>query len=231
MLKELFNRKRYLYPELKPKSRFIKTLETHVLPEMEKEGFKLLKSGPSLKKKVDSFEWIVDFNASKWNSGNIVCIYNPYYTVKNVSYRKFLKDNPSLVHTYGEPGHVGTTYGKQHWDKNIFSLDDKKAYFLEDNDFAKYDNYELVDQMLKNIREVGMPYFQMMSQFVGIKKFHIPLELRADAPKLFDLSYVLDKKEEAKNILDWYYSSNSDCADWVELEMQKRKEYWLQQRV
>jgi len=231
MLKKIFNRKKFLYSELAPKARFLKILELHVLPVLEKDGFNLLKSGPSLKKIEGSFEWIVDFNASKWNFGNEVCQYNPYFTVKNSDYRKFLKKNPDLVHGYGESGYVGTTSGIQHWNKNIFSLDNSEAYFLEDNDFVKYDNLELVDELIKNIKEVGLPYFEMMSDFDGIKNFHINQGLRKDAPKLIDLCYVLNRTEEVKSIFDWYESTKQNPPRALEDEMEKRKEYWLQHGI
>jgi len=231
IFKRLFKNTKYLYPDLPPKQRFLKILEVHVLPELANDGFRLLSSEPTFKKTQGSFEWYVDFKASRWNSANQVCQYNPYFTVKNSDYRKYLKQNPDLVHGHGSSGYIGTTAGKHHWDKSIFGTDGSLAYFLEDNDFSKHDNYELVKEMIKNIRLVGIPYFKMMSDFDSIRHFHISLDLRSDAPKLIDLCYVLDRKTDIKSIIDWYYASNENCSEDLEKEMLTRKNNWLQQSI
>ena len=196
MFKDLFNKKVFLYKDLSPRDRFLKILELNILPKLEIDHFKLLKSGPSLIRTEDSFEWIVEFKASKWNSGNVVCQYNPYFTVKNKDYRKYFKSHEYLIHGSGASGLVGTTSGIHHWDKTVFSTTGSEAYFLEDTDFAKYDNCKLVEEIISNIRQVGIPYFQMMSDFSSIKNFFISQGLRRDAPKLVDLCYVFNRKEE-----------------------------------
>jgi len=231
MFKDLFNKKVFLCKDLPPRDRFLKILELNILPKLESDHFKLLKSGPSLIRTEDSFEWIVEFKASKWNSGNVVCKYNPYFTVKNKDYRKYLKTHEDLIHGSGASGYVGTTSGIHHWEKSVFSTTGSEAYFLEDTDFAKYDNCKLVEQIVRNIRQVGIPYFQMMSDFDCIKNFSIWKSLRRDAPKLIDLCYVLKREEELQSIFDWYYDSNGNCPEDLEEHMKKRKINWLQQGV
>ena len=228
MFKDLFNKKVFLYKDLSPRDRFLKILELNILPKLESDHFKLLKSGPSLIRTERSFEWIVEFKASKWNSGNVVCQYNPYFTVKNKDYRKYLKSHEDLTHGSGAIGLIGITSGIHHWDKTVFSTTDSEAYFLEDTDFAKYDNCKLVEQIISNIRLVGIPYFQMMSDFSGIKNFSISQGLRRDAPTLIDLCYVLNREEDLKSIFDWYYESNQNCPEDLEEQMKKRKINWLQ---
>lgn len=218
---------RFLYPELPPKKRFLKILEEHILPGLQKDGFELLRSGPSLKKTEGSFEWFVNFQATKWNSGNIICRYNPYFTVKNSDYRKYLKANPKLARGSGTEGYVGTTSGVQHWDKTTFSADGTRAYFLENNDFAKFDNYQLVDKTIKNIRTVGVRYFKMMSDLDSIKKFYMTNKQRKDAPMLIDLCYVLNRKSDIKSIFDWFDSIEKEVPDSLAKEMAIRRRKWL----
>lgn len=228
MLTNLFKTKTFLYPDLPPRQRFLNILEFHVLPELGKDGFKFLKSGPSLKRKEGRFEWIVEFQASKWNYKNEVCKYNPYFKVVNLDYKEYSKANKQNSY---ENGLVGSTAGIQHWDKNTFSANGSIAYFLEDNDFSKHDNYKLVQEMIQNIRVVGIPYFKMMSNFDSIKHFYIFYEQRVKAPSLIDLCYVLNRTDQLKPIFEWYYADNEGCADWLEDEMKVRKINWLQQAV
>ena len=212
-----------LYPNLSPTPRFLKILELHVLPQLEKDGFRLLKSGPSLKRVENGFEWLVEFDGRKFNSGDHICRFNPYFMVRNMAYRKFLKKNPELVRGWGTTGQVGSVSSIRHWDKSIFSADKSEAYFLEDNDFAKYDNQDLVDEMIKNIREVGVPYFRMMSNFDSIRSFYVKTEQRGKAPLLVDLCSIMNKEEHIESIFDWYYAANSQCADWLNKQMELRR--------
>ncbi len=225
---KIIRSKKFLFADLAPKMRVLKILELYVLPEFESDGFKLLKSGPSLKKEEGNFEWIVDFFASKWNSGNTVCLYNPHFTVRNKEYRKYLKTHEKLITGNGQ---ISSTYGKQHWEKKIFSTDDSEAYFLEDLDFAKYDNFELIENLVRNIREVGYPFFRMMSEFDSIRNFYVSKEQRIAAPRLIDLCYVLNRKEEINSIIDWYYKSNQNCPQFLEDRMQMRVDNWLKQNI
>ncbi|MES2726286.1 MAG: hypothetical protein V4643_04230 [Bacteroidota bacterium] len=225
MLRNLFETKNFLYPDLPPKQRFLKILETHVLPELEKDGFVFIKSGPSLKRKEGRFEWIVEFQASKWNHKNEVCKYNPYFKVTNLDYKEYSKANK--YDSY-KNGIVGTTAGIQHWNKSSFSTDGSTAYFIEDNDFSKHDNNKLVKEMIQNIRAVGIPYFKMMSDFNSIKQFYLNHEQRIYAPQLIDLCYALNRSDQLKSIFEWYYADNENCADWLEYEMKIRKNSWLQ---
>lgn len=215
-----------MYSDLPPKQRFIRILEELVLPELAKDGFKLLKSGPSLKKNEERFEWIVNFNASKWNSGNVVCQYNPYFTVRNIDYRKYLKQHQELVHGYGDTGQIGSTIGIHHWDMLIFQESNNESHLRNEYDFAKYDTCQLVKDLINTIRTVGFAFFKMMSDFDSIKQFHISKELRKDAPKLVDLCYVLDRKEELESIFGWYYTSNKNCPEHLEEQMHKRRNIW-----
>ncbi|MGB1315125.1 MAG: hypothetical protein ACPG4Y_03840 [Chitinophagales bacterium] len=212
---------KYLYPELSPKLRFTKILELHILPKLENQGFKLLKTGPSLKKVQNGFEFHIIFEGRKFNVENYICRFNPSFYVTNSSLRKYLKKNPSLL---GGSEIVGKTMGIQHWDKSIFSNNDSEAYFLEDNDFAKYDNEFLVKETIKNIIEVGNPFFEMMSNFETIKKFHFKNQNLVSAPMLIDLCYVLNLKNEIQPIFDWYYSLNDGCSELLEEKMKLRKD-------
>lgn len=219
---------KFLYPELSPKFRFLKILELHVLPELEKDGFKLLRSGPSLKRTENGFEWIVEFDGRKFNVENTICRFNPYFLVRNAKYRKYLKKNPKLVKGWGASGQIGNVSGIRHWDKSIFSTDDSEAYFLRDNDFAKHDNYQLVNDMINNIRDVGIPYFKMMSNFDSISNFYYKTQKLVKAPMLIDMCHILGKEDQLKSIFDWYYSLNEGCAEWLNEQMELRKEKWGQ---
>lgn len=221
----------YLYPELSPKPRFFNILTSHILPELEKDGFKLLKSGPSLKRVENGFEWLVEFDGRKYNVDNFICRFNPYFSVRNSHYRKYLKNHPVIKGTHGHLGNIGTTSGIRHWDKQLFSLGDSEAYFLEDNDFAKHDNLQLVEEMIQNIRTVGVPYFEMMSDFDGIRHFYGQTKQLVYAPMMVDMCYVLKREEELPSLFDWYYSLNENCAEWVNQEMAVRKDFWQQQNL
>lgn len=218
----------FLYPELSPQPRFLKILEFNILPELEKYGFKLLKSGPSLKKIENGFEWIVEFDGRKFNIENTICRFNPYFLVRNSKYRKFLTNNPNYVRGWGTSGQIGNTSSIRHWDKQLFSMDNSEAYFLEEVDFAKYDNLRLVEDIVNNVLEVGIPYFKMMSDLESIKNFYVRTQQLDHAPMLIDMSYILNREQELKSIFDWYFSSNDGCADWLDEQMELRKKNWLQ---
>ena len=220
MFKGLFKKKaEFLYPDLPQKQRLLDILEKHVMPELQSLGFELLKPGPVLRKREGSFDWCVEFLASSWNRGNEVCCYNPYFLVTNSDYNQFLKKNG---YKNNSDGIVGTTYGCQHWDKALFSENGEKAYFLEDFDFAKYDNIQMVKDLVANIKTVGIPYFKMMSNFDGIINFYIKTDQRKDAPKLIDLCTVLDRSEQIDKIFQWF-DKDSNIPDLLRQEMELRR--------
>jgi hypothetical protein len=221
MFKGLLKKKaEFLYPDLPPKQRLLDILEKHVMPELQSLGFELLKTGPVLRKKEGNFEWRVEFLASSWNRGNEVCCYNPYFMVTNSDYKQFLKK-----HGYknNSDGIVGSTSGCQHWDSRLFSENGGKAYFLEDFDFAKHDNNKLVKDLVANIKEVGIPYFKMMSNFDGIVNFYFKTDQRKDAPKMLDLCSVLNRPEQFDKILQWYDKDKIDVPAYLEEEIERRR--------
>lgn len=191
--------KDFLYPELKPKVRFIKILENHIVPALESDGFKLLKSGPSLKSKVGDFEWPVEFNGQRYNQGNIVCKFNPYFVVRSSTLRKYQRQKHK-----GLTGFIESTEGRHHWANYFFSNDNSRINFLKDNDFAKYDNERLVDEMIANIRNVGIPYFKMLSSLDGILEHNIKCNSTYNAPVLIDLCHALKREDVIETIFKWY---------------------------
>ena len=94
----------FLYPDLEPLDRFVKILELHVMHHSAQAGFKLIKSGSTLKKTYGDFEWLVEFDGRKFNRGNYICRFNPYFRITHSKYRKFLKQNPELVRGWGNRG-------------------------------------------------------------------------------------------------------------------------------
>ncbi|MEO0899705.1 MAG: hypothetical protein AAFY71_25060 [Bacteroidota bacterium] len=216
----------FLYPTLAPQDRFINILEHHLLPQLKDENFKLLKTGPSLKATAqDGFEWIVQFDGRKFNVENHICRFNPYFLVRNSRYRRFLKKHPALTQNLGNTGQVGNTASIRHWDKTLFSATGTPAYFLEDNDFAKHDNLNLVDEMAKNIKTVGIPYFKMMSDFDSLRKFYEKTNGYGYAPVLIDLCYVLGKEEQVSSIFEWY-DTDEDKSDWLNQKIDLRRKMW-----
>ena len=215
--------KKFLYPELKPKVRFEKILENHVIPQLELDGFKLLKSGPSLKSKVENFEWLVEFNGQRYNEGNFVCRFNPYFTVRNNTFRKYLRQK------YSDPtGTIQSTQGKHHWKKRFFTNNNSPVYFIEDNDFAKYDNEKLVDEMVTHIRNVGIPFFKMLSNLDSIIEHSITCGFTNNAPSLIDLCYALNREDAIEKIFKWY---DKKPIEHLQNEMNEYRKNWLQQRL
>lgn len=206
-----------IYSDLRPKERFTSILREFVYPEIEPMGFKFSKSKPALTRQVGDIKQEIGFYGSKWNHGNVVCIYRPYFQVRSKSYGKWLKNEFQIGSTYeflySSLGQVRKIEG---WDEGKYG-----HHSYSDYDFAKYDNEELIQIIKKNIIHSGIPLMEKMSDYNNIIKDCMDNGLKGSAPRLLDFCYLLGNKEKAHEILKW--SSDINFVNHVVENLNLRK--------
>ena len=204
LFKEIFNEKKYLFPDLKPGDRIYKVIETYIYPDLEKIGFVMSRSSLSLTRKVGDFKQEIYFAKNKWNNGSEVVSFDPHFSVTSSKYVKWHKNK------YGtEPINDYILGTRAHYIPNW-----THEYF-EDwwYDLAKDDNYEIVKVLRNNIDKNGLPYLNALSDKQAVIDFILGQNSYFyKAPMLFDFAYQLNDRIQAEKILRWFndYKNSSE---------------------
>lgn len=164
-----------------------------VFPSSEKEGFKILKSGLSIKRTVRIFNQEIWFSKSKWNNENEICAFTPNFSVSIKGYDKWHKS---------QYGGNSANYIES-WNPELF--DDN------DYDLAKDDNKRIVELLNQNIENVGIPYLTTLSKYDSAVEHLIESERYYLAPKMIDICIINEDLQAANNILIWF--RNYERAD------------------
>jgi len=210
--------KKQYYSNLSPSERIPKIIAEYIFPELEKIGFKMLKSGLSIKRDKNEFIQEIWFSKSKWNYGTVICEIEPHFTVTAKKYKRWHKsfyerDLLSDVVLSDSAKYVDG------WD--LKSLDGNMY------DFAKFDNDELIDLLLRNIFAYGLKYLDSLSDIDSLTDYLIKEERYFKAPMMIDFQLMQHDYQKAKMISDWFWDyknkSDDDFLDSTIEEMTERK--------
>lgn len=215
----MFKKKIQYYADLSPSERIPEIIKEFIFPELEKIGFKILKSGLLIKREKNGFIQEIWFSKSKWNTGNEICEIEPHFSVTRKNYIKWYKDfyktdlNADIVLS-------NSAYYIEGWDLKTF---DGSKY-----DFAKHDNQILVDLIVNNILDKGLVFLDTLSDNDTLTKYLMNDERYYKAPMMIDLKFMVNDYENAKKISDWFWDyknkSDDDFMESTIIEMIKRQE-------
>ncbi|MFT7150529.1 MAG: hypothetical protein ACI82Q_002395, partial [Nonlabens sp.] len=184
-----------LYPDFNPTERIPKVIAEFIFPQLEKEGFNLLKSGLSIKRTKDIFKQDIWFSKSKWNIENEICAFTPQFTVTLKNYKKWHKSEYK-----SEPlNDVLESHAANYitgWSDELFDNDNY--------DLAKDDNRRIVELVNKNIANHGLPFFEHLSNYKLAVEHLMNSESFYLAPKMIDICIINEDFRKADSIAKWF---------------------------
>jgi len=194
-LRNIFKNQETLFPELKPGERIYKVIEKFIYPDLEEIGFKLIKSSPSMTRKVDDFKQEIWFAKNKWNSGNKVVSFDPHFSVRSSFYVRWHKKKYQI-----EPVNdliLGTrAHYVPNWNHDYF----QQWWY----DLAVDNNRGIVKALKLNIEQHGLPYLNTLSDKRSAIKFIMDNSFYYKAPMIFDFALMLEDKTLAQKIMKWF---------------------------
>lgn len=204
-----------IYPEIEVSKRINKIIEDYILPKIQHLGFKLVKSESELVRYIGDFKQTIYVQKSKTNNQNNCIKFKLIFKVEYVEYKKWFKKkyNEKLYDDYRLNDITMWAIHDQipNWQENINS---PNWY-----DLMSRDNYEIVDEVNKKILNVAIPF---MDEFSGLEKAiskNIELERYNKIPMLLDFCEIIDDKEKAMEIKEWYNSNSSGKNHKLEIEI------------
>lgn len=191
----LFKKTNQLYPEFSPTERIPKIIEEFIFPPLEKKGFKILKSGLSIKRTIDIFQQEIWFSKSKWNIENEICAFTPHFTVTLKNYKKW------HLSEYGEQpmNDVLESHTANYidgWNKELF---DGNNY-----DLAKDDNMRIVELLNKNTANHGLAFLEHLTNYESAVEHLMKSERFYLAPKMIDICLINEDFQTANDVLSWF---------------------------
>jgi len=190
-----FNKKNQLFPELNPSERIPKLIREHIFPKLEKSGFKLLKSGLSIKQKNTSFQQEIWFSKSKWNTVNDTCAFTPHFKITIINYNKWCKNQYGKKPISDTLEELTANYIAG-WSNELFNND---KY-----DLATDDNEKIVDVLNTNMVKAGLKFLNTLSEYSSAVDFLMKEERYFIAPKMIDICLMSNDSKKASMVLDWF---------------------------
>ena len=194
-MQNLFKKTNQLYSELSPTERIPKVIEAFIFPPLKNKGFKMLKSGLSIRRTTDIFQQEIWFSKSKWNIENKICAFTPHFTVTLKNYKKW------HMSEYGKPpmNDVLESHSANYiegWNKELFDSDDY--------DLAKDDNEHIVRLLNENIANYGLPFLERLSNYKSAVEHLMTAECYYLAPKMIDICIIHEDFRAANDVLNWF---------------------------
>jgi len=183
-----------LFPELRPTERILRIIAEYVFPPLEKEGFKLLKSG-YIKREVNQYIQEIRFSRSKWNTGNEICAFTPNFTVIIKNYKKWHEFKYDELPLNDVLYSLTAKYLKD-WNRELYEYD---SY-----DFAKDDNYRIIELLNGNISKCGLPFFNKLSNYQTAVQLLVASEHYYIAPKMIDICLMNEDYKLANEVVKWF---------------------------
>ena len=184
-----------LFAEMNPTERIPKVIKEFIFPSLEKKGFRILKSGLSIKRTVGIFNQEIWFSKSKWNIENEICAFTPQFNVTLNNYKRWhlleygLEPTNVLLESHAANYIDG-------WNTELFDNDNY--------DLAKDDNYSIVELVRANILNYGLPLLEQLSHYKSASVHLMTCERYFLAPKIIDICIINKDIGMAKRVLDWF---------------------------
>lgn len=210
--------KTQLYPDLSPTDRIPRIIQEFVFPSLEEKGFKILKSGLSIRRIVDTYQQEIWFSKSKWNVANEICAFTPHFSVKIKNYKKW------HLREYGErplndflEGHAANYIDG--WNTDLFDCDEY--------DLSRDNNLQIIKLLNQNIVNCGIPFLEQFSNYKSAFEYLMKSERYYIAPKMIDLCFMQKDFVMAKEIVNSFrnykQTGESDFMESTLKEMSQRE--------
>jgi hypothetical protein len=183
-----------IYPELSPKVRIPKIVSEFLYPHFEKEGFRILKSGLTIKRECGDLVHEVEIFKNKRNCSGGVCTFEIWVSIYSPVYKKWYK----------------TIFGEKLLNTKLIAtkvelLPNSKIDPIEcDFDFELYDNGKLVDEIITSINGSIHPFFNdhqtvdnVIETIKSEREYH-------KISTLLDLCELKGDKIKAKALIKWF---------------------------
>ncbi|PNX45603.1 MAG: hypothetical protein BV456_13390, partial [Thermoplasmata archaeon M8B2D] len=204
---------RVIYNELNPTERIPKIIREYIFPSFEKYGFKILKSGLTIKKTENDFVYEINVYKNHRNIGDYVCAFTMYASVQSSFYQKWYKK------TYGEKIQNSSiiSYIIQALPNSTFNSD-------IDFDLALYDNQCLIKLINENVDSSIIPFFNQVNSIEAALKLLREEEVLFAAPMILDFCEILGLENTAKEIITWFNISGKDALEDTKEDVRVRSE-------
>lgn len=216
--------RRRLYADLAPKERIQKLLEEYIVEELSGLGFKFNKSQFTFTRKVDHFQQEIYLPRGKWNRKGVNVYFRVMYGVTSSKYKKW------HTSTYGIPAlgngvSGGDSTNNKEWESRYCKLGEY--------DLQKYDNPDLMQDLLSNIKNIAIPFLEERSDWGRAAKGLLTDGYTGLIAKIFDFYILDDKLEIAQKTLQEVklkFEAMEDVPEERFKEIELRENY-LQQRI
>ncbi len=223
-----------LFPELKPKDRIRRIILEYILPNLEKKGFKLLKSELILKRDLGDFQQEIFFKTSRRNSRDLCIKFDPHFFVKSKEYSKWYKKTykEKIPNDYRISNSTLWASGNDipNWGKTLYSY----SWY----DLLERDNFEIIQEINEKIEKVAIPYMNKHSEWNSAINMIMKRNSFTDTAMILDFCEMQNNIEKANEISHWYQTSviekglklNDEVKNEIEMR-RKRIKNWAQQKI
>lgn len=183
-----------IYPELSPKERIPKIVREFLFPHFEKQGFKTLKSGLTIKRECGDLVHEVEIFKNHRNYIGAVCAFEVWASIYSPTYNKWHKlvFGEKLLNTKLIASRIELLPGS--------TIDPIEGDF----DFERHDNNQLIDEIVSNINDSVIPFFNdhlriddVIETIESEKTYH-------KIATLLDLCELRKDEVKAKNLIKWF---------------------------
>lgn len=202
-----------IYNDLNPTERIPKIIREYIFPTFENFGFRILKSGLTIKKNENDFVYTINIYKNHRNTGNFVCAFTIYANIQSSSYNKWYKE------TYGNKLLNSYIISRQIQDLRYSTIN---PYI--DFDLALYDNDCLIKLINENIEPSIIPFFNQVNSIEDALNLLKKEKDLFTAPMMLDLCEMLGQEDTAKEIITWFWNSNKNILEEINEEIRERQD-------
>jgi len=208
------------FPDQRPGERIHNVVSEYIRPILEQNGFKMLKSELTFKKKLSKFEQEIHFRKSRHNRANEMVRFDIGFIVTSNYYKKWLNE------IYGDKWADNTILGSN--ANHIPNWNKKALKSISWYDLATDDNSVIVDMVNYNVKNNGLEFLNNLSDFEVSVDYIMGMERYARTPMLMDFCEIVNNREKAKEVLNWFEHyknrTNKEFSEDTLKEVELRKE-------
>lgn len=192
-----------IYPEVEVSKRLNKIVENYILPKIEHLGFKLLKSELKFVRNIGDFKQTIYIQKRRTNYNDVGIKFQLVFIVEYVKYKKWFekKYNEKLPNDYriSDKTLWATQDDLPNWGETLYSV----GWY----DLLARDNYEIINEIDDKLVNVAIPYLDEFSNLESAIEKNINLERYTKTAMLLDFCEIINNREKAIEIRDWYNAS------------------------
>jgi hypothetical protein len=176
---------------VKPKDLLNSYIESYLVDELQKYGFRYSKNAPKVSRSNGEFELTISFSLSKWNSEDN-CEFWTMWGVTSKKYAKWYKEE------WGTKPVNHAIVGDAEWNIPGWTREPYKHFKLTNSEADKAE----FNEFIQNVLNVGIPYYSNITDWNIAAEYAAARESMVFYFKVCDFYLISGQKQKAKDILE-----------------------------